>query len=543
MDIVSVNTVPFQDQIPGTSGLRKKVSVFKQPHYLENFIQSVFDCLEGFEGKTLVIGGDGRYYNSTAIQTLIRMAIANQFGRIIVGQDGILSTPATSHVIVKYGAVGGFILSASHNPGGPEGDFGIKFNTSQGAPAPQSLTDRFAKRTAEINRFWTADLPPIDLSQVGEQAFGSTIVQVIDPVADYTAYMQEIFDFDAIRDLFGRGFTMTFDAMNAVTGPYAKHIFEDLLGAKAGSVVRAKPLPDFGGLHPEPNLTYAHELVERMYVPDAPDFGAASDGDGDRYMILGRSFFLNPSDSLAILARYLDTIPFYKGKVTGVARSMPTSFAVDAVAGQKKIDLYQTPTGWKFFGNLLSAGKIALCGEESFGAGSSHLQEKDGIWAILCWLSILAKTGKTVEQLTRQMWRHDGRVFTELHNYDIADKEVAATVMKTIRDKLPTLIGSRFGDREVSEAYSFTYTDPITGEVTENQGLCVFFGPDERLVYRLSGTSSVGATLKIYLNRRVKNTDAFNRGPSEMLAELTDISQKISELKNLTGLKKPSMIT
>lgn len=543
MDIISVNTIPFQDQIPGTSGLRKKVSVFKQPHYLENFIQSVFDCLEGFEGKTLVIGGDGRYYNSTAIQTLIRMAIANQFGRIIVGRDGILSTPATSHVIVKYGAIGGFILSASHNPGGPEGDFGIKFDTAQGAPAPQSLTDQFAKRTAEINHFWITDLPLIDLSQIGEQAFGSTIVQVIDPVSDYAGYMQEIFDFDAIRNLFKQGFTMTFDAMNAVTGPYARYIFEDLLGAGSGSVVRATPLPDFGGLHPEPNLTYAKELVDRMYAPDAPDFGAASDGDGDRYMILGRSFFLNPSDSLAVLAGYLDTIPFYKGKVSGVARSMPTSFAVDAVAGRKKIDLYQTPTGWKFFGNLLSAGKIALCGEESFGAGSFHLQEKDGIWAVLCWLSVLAKTGKTVEQLTRKMWRENGRVFTQLHNYDIADKGLADTVMKTLKDKLPALVGTRFGDREVTEAFSFTYTDPITGETAENQGVCIFFGPDERLVYRLSGTSSVGATFKIYLNRRVKDADTFDLPANEVLSELTILSQKLSELKRLTGLKKPSMIT
>ena len=543
MDIISVKTEPYQGQIPGTSGLRKKVSVFKQNHYLENFIQSVFDCLDSFEGKTLVIGGDGRYYNDYAVQVLLKMAIANQFGRIIVGQNGILSTPATSHVIVKYQAMGGFILSASHNPGGPDGDFGIKFNNEHGAPAPQDLTDKFAKRTREIDHFWWADMPNVDLTQVGEQIFGSTVVQVIDSVSDYAAYMQEIFDFKKIRSLFAKGFRMTFDAMNAVTGPYAKYIFEDLLGAPQGSVMRQEPLLDFGGLHPEPNLTYATELVERMYSDQAPDFGAASDGDGDRYMILGRSFFVNPSDSLAVLAQYLETIPFYRGRVTGVARSMPTSFAVDDVAQDKGLTVYQTPTGWKFFGSLLTAGKIALCGEESFGAGSFHLQEKDGIWAVLCWLSVLAETGKSVEQIVRELWQKHGRVFALLHNYDIADKEAADTVITGLKNKLPQWPGSVVQGEKIVQAFPFAYADPVTGEKTENQGICIYFESDARIVFRLSGTNSVGATLKVYINQRICDRDKFDLVPSEVLKKWVDIAHELSELKRVTGVEKPSMIT
>ena len=543
MDITSVKTEPYQGQVPGTSGLRKKVSVFKQNHYLENFVQSVFDSLDSFEGKTLVIGGDGRYYNDHAIQILLKMAVANQFGRIIVGQNGILSTPATSYVIVKYGAMGGFILSASHNPGGPDGDFGIKFDNEHGAPAPQELTDKFAKRTQEIDHFWWADMPDVDLTRIGEQTFGSTIVQVIDSVSDYAAYMQEIFDFKRIKKLFANGFRMTFDAMNAVTGPYAKYIFENLLGAPQGSVIRQEPLMDFGGLHPEPNLTYATDLVSRMYSEQAPDFGAASDGDGDRYMILGRSFFVNPSDSLAVLAGYLDTIPFYRGKMTGVARSMPTSFAVDDVAKDKNLTVYQTPTGWKFFGSLLTAGKIALCGEESFGAGSYHLQEKDGIWAVLCWLSILAETGKSVEQIVRELWQKQGRVFALLHNYDIADKKVADGVMSGLKDKLSTLPGTMIREEKITKAFPFVYTDPITGEVADNQGLCILFESDARMVFRLSGTNSVGATLKIYINQRVKEAKKFDLPATEVLDKWVHIARELSELKRLTGVEKPSMIT
>ena len=543
MDITSVRTEPYSDQTLGTSGLRKKVSVFEQKNYIENFAQAVFDCLDGFEGKTLVIGGDGRYYNDRAIQIILRLAIANQFGRIIVGQNGLLSTPATSHVIVKYGAIGGFILSASHNPGGPTKDMGIKFDNEHGAPAPKELTDKIAVRARMIDRYWTVDLPDISLDAVGEQTFGKTVVQVISTTEDYIQYMQDIFDFGALKKLFAKGFTLRYDAMNAITGPYAVRIFEEILGAKKGSVVQATPLPDFGGLHPEPNLTYARDLVDRMYADDAPDFGAASDGDGDRYMILGKSFFVNPSDSLAVLAQYLDTIPFYKGKMTGVARSMPTSFAVDAVADDKKVAVYQTPTGWKFFGNLLTAGKIALCGEESFGAGSFHLQEKDGIWAVLCWLSVIAKTGKTPEKLVQELWKKYGRVFATLHDYDIPDKQVAEKLIQNLRNKMPALTGQEIDGATITQAYDFAYTDPVTGECIEHQGVCVCFGSDARLVFRLSGTASVGATFKIYINQRITDSKLWSQDAQTVLKSLSDISREICEIKRLTGIEKPSMIT
>lgn len=543
MDIISVKTRPYSDQTFGTSGIRKKVSVFKQENYVNNLVQSVFDCLDGFEGKTLVIGGDGRYYNHQALQDIVRLAIANQFGRIIVGQDGLLSTPATSHVIVKYGAIGGFILSASHNPGGPDGDFGIKYDNENGAPAPQELTNRIMLRAKEIDRFWSVDIPEIDFSKIGEQTFGQTVLQIIDSTEDYISYMQSIFNFSKLKKLFKSGFKMTFDAMNAVTGPYAIRIFEEILGAEKGTVVNGKPLPNFGGLHPEPNLTYAKELVDLMYSDKAPDFGAASDGDGDRYMIMGKSFFIHPSDGLAILTQYLDTIPFYHGKVNGVARSLPTSFAVDDVAGEMGINVYQTPTGWKFFGNLITAGKIAICGEESFGAGSLHLQEKDGIWAILCWLSILAETGKTVEELAKDLWQRHGRVFALLYDYSGLDKQVANDMMNAIRDKLPSLLGTEICGEKIEKAYVFSYHDPVTDEVAENQGICIHFDENTRLVMRLSGTSSVGATFKVYMNKRIRNSSEFMKNPQEVLKNVSDISLEISELKRLTGIEKPSIMT
>ena len=543
MDIISVKTRPYSDQTFGTSGIRKKVSVFKQENYVNNLIQSVFDCLDGFEGKTLVIGGDGRYYNHQALQDIVRLAIANQFGRIIVGQDGILSTPATSHVIVKYNAIGGFILSASHNPGGPDGDFGIKYDNENGAPAPQELTNRIMARTKEIDRYWSVDIPEIDFSQIGEQTFGQTILQVISSTEDYVSYMQSIFNFPKLKRLLNSGFTMNFNAMNAVTGPYAIRIFEEILGAPKGTVVNAKPLPNFGGLHPEPNLTYAKELVNLMYSDDSPDFGVACDGDGDRYMVMGKSFFMHPSDSLAILTQYLDIIPFYKGKVNGVARSLPTSFAVDDVAKDKGIDLYQTPTGWKFFGNLITAGKIAICGEESFGTGSFHLQEKDGIWAILCWLSILAETGKSVEELAKELWQKNGRVFSLLYDYSGLDKDTANKMMLGVQDKLSSLIGTEIQGEKITQAYTFTYHDPVTDEIAENQGICIYFGDDTRLVMRLSGTSSVGATFKVYMNKRVQDPIEWSKNCEGVLKTLSDISLEISELKLLTGVEKPSMMT
>ena len=402
MDIFAVSTQPYSDQNFGTSGLRKKVSVFQQEHYVENAVQSIFDCLSDFEGKTLIIGGDGRYYNSHVIQIIIKMAIANQFGHIIVGQNGLLSTPAVSHLIQKRKAFGALILTASHNPGGKEGDFGIKYNISTGAPAPASLGDAFSERCKKIDRYWMVQTPDIDLSKQSEQTIGSTLIDVIDPVIDYASYIQEIFDFEAIKTLFQKGFKFTFDAMNAVTGPYAKYIFEDLLGAPKGSVIHGIPLPDFGGLHPEPNLVYAKDLVDLAYSKNAPDLCAASDGDGDRYMILGKSFFVNPADSLAILAQFMEKIPFYKDRFYGAARSMPTASALDEICQSFKKPCYQTPTGWKFFGSLLENKKISLCGEESFGAGSFHVMEKDGIWAILFWLNILAITKKTPEKIKNQ---------------------------------------------------------------------------------------------------------------------------------------------
>lgn len=543
MEITAVKTTPYQDQIPGTSGLRKKVSVVKQKYYVENFVQAVFDCLDGFEGKTLVVGGDGRYYNDHAVQSILKLAIANQCGRVIVGQNGLLSTPASSHIIVKYQAVGGFILSASHNPGGPNGDFGIKYDNEHGAPAPREMTDRFAARAKTIDHFWSVDIPDIDLSVIGEQVFGQTTIQVIDPVDDYVAYMRQIFDFKKIQSLFDRGFTMVYDAMNAVTGPYAVRIFEDIFGQPKGTVRHAVPLPDFGGLHPEPNLTHAHDLVNLMYTDNAPDFAAASDGDGDRYMILGRSFFLNPSDSLAVLTKYLKSIPYYATKMTGVARSMPTSFAADFVAAAEGIALYQTPTGWKFFGNLLTAKKIALCGEESFGAGSCHLQEKDGIWAILCWLNILAQTHKNVEEITTDMWKKHGRVFAMLQSYEGIDKQVADTLMSDLKTRLNTLSGMVFKGQKITAATSFAYTDPVTQELTDNQGICLSFGPDARIVFRLSGTGSSGATLRVYLNKRVQDATLFTHTPSDILSDLADISRDVCHLKQLTGFEQPNMIT
>ncbi len=543
MEITAVKTTPYQDQIPGTSGLRKKVSVVKQKYYVENFVQAVFDCLDGFEGKTLVVGGDGRYYNDHAVQSILKLAIANQCGRVIVGQNGLLSTPASSHIIVKYQAVGGFILSASHNPGGPNGDFGIKYDNEHGAPAPREMTDRFAARAKTIDHFWSVDIPDIDLSVIGEQVFGQTTIQVIDPVDDYVAYMRQIFDFKKIQSLFDGGFTMVYDAMNAVTGPYAVRIFEDIFGQPKGTVRHAVPLPDFGGLHPEPNLTHAHDLVNLMYTDNAPDFAAASDGDGDRYMILGRSFFLNPSDSLAILTKYLKSIPYYATKMTGVARSMPTSFAADFVAAAEGIALYQTPTGWKFFGNLLTAKKIALCGEESFGAGSCHLQEKDGIWAILCWLNILAQTHKNVEEITTDMWKKHGRVFAMLQSYEGIDKQAADTLMSDLKTRLNTLSGMVFKGQKITAATSFAYTDPVTQELTDNQGICLSFGPDARIVFRLSGTGSSGATLRVYLNKRVQDATLFTHTPSDILSDLADISRDVCHLKQLTGFEQPNMIT
>ncbi|MGN1063308.1 MAG: alpha-D-glucose phosphate-specific phosphoglucomutase [Alphaproteobacteria bacterium] len=543
MDIKAIKTKPFVDQKTGTSGLRKKVSVFRQNGYVENFVQSVFDCLEGFEGKTLIIGGDGRYYNDKAIQTIIKMAIANQFGRIIVGQNGLLSTPAASHLINKYEAFGGLILSASHNPGGPDGDFGIKFNTAAGGSAPESLMQQINARTKIIDRYWMVDIKDIDLSQVGVQQIDAVTIEVVDSVADYVEYMQEIFDFDLLRKYFKKGIKFVFDAMNAVTGPYAKKIFEDLLGAPTGSVIHAVPMPDFGGLHPEPNLVHAKHLVDMAFSDGGPDFAAASDGDGDRYMILGRNFFLNPSDSLAVLARYLEQIPFYKGRMYGVARSMPTSFAVDSVARSMGLDCYATPTGWKYFGSLLDSGKISLCGEESFGAGSLHLHEKDGIWAILAWLSILAQTGKSVAEIMHEHWSTYGRVYCSTHNYEGLDADEANTFMHTLSEKTKTLAGQSVGSLQVEQAGLFTYTDPVTGIPEELEVVEITFTNRSRIIARLSGTGSTGATLRVYFNKEVTDKEALNADVQETLSDVIGAFLEISEIKRLLGREAPTIIT
>lgn len=542
MDIRTVKTQPYSDQICGTSGLRKKVTVFKQPNYLENFVQSLFNSLEGFEGKTLIIGGDGRYFNNQAIQSIIKLAIANQFGRLIIGQNGILSTPAASHLIVKKQAFGGIILSASHNPGGPDGDFGIKFDTADGAPAPQSITDKITEQTKIIDHYWTADIPDVKLSEIGEQLIGMTIVEVVDPVKDYADYMQEIFDFDTIRSLFKTGFKMSYDALNAVTGPYAIRIFEELLGAGPGTVVNGIPLPDFGGKHPEPNLTYAKHFVDKMYQEDAPDFGAASDGDGDRYMILGKKFFISPSDSLAVIAEYMETVLFYYGRFYGIARSMPTADAVDFVAKSKNLPIYATPTGWKFFSSLLNAHKISLCGEESFGTGSFHLCEKDGIWAILFWLHILALTKKSVSELAHELWMTYGRVFASTQSYEGLEIEPTEEMLKKLEEKLPTLIGKTIKGHTVKEAFSFEYTDPITQDKAHKQGLCIQF-EKARIFTRLSGTGSSGATLRVYYAQHITDASLFDEEPLYILKNLIDAAEEIIQIKTYTGQDKPTVIT
>ena len=534
MDIFAVPTKPYSDQTFGTSGLRKKVSVFGQEHYLENAVQSIFDCLDNFEGKTLIIGGDGRYYNNHALQVIIKMAIANQFGHIIVGQNGLLSTPAVSHLIQKRGAFGAIILTASHNPGGKEGDFGIKYNISTGAPAPATLGENFSKRCACIDRYWTCKIPDIDLSKQSEMNIFSTLIEIIDPVIDYAEYCQEIFDFEAIKNLFSAGFKMTFDAMNAVTGPYAKYLFEEKLGAAPGTVIHGTPLPDFGGLHPEPNLVYAKDLVDLAYSEEAPDLCAASDGDGDRYMILGKSFFVTPADSLAIFAEYMEKIPFYKDKFYGAARSMPTAAALDAVCQKKKKECYQTPTGWKFFGNLLESKKISLCGEESFGAGSFHVMEKDGLWAILFWLNILALTKEIPQKIIQKLWKKYGRFYAKTYSYHTNCEQDVDHLIDALSSKIPTLPGKKINTFTVQNISFFDYTDPVTNEKTTNQGIIINLSDDARIFVRKSGTSSSGATLKAYLSQKSKT---LNSDPNLFLTDLEKTMQDLLQIQKYLGNK------
>ena len=534
----TISTKPFDGQKPGTSGLRKKVVVFSQPHYAENFIQSVFDALEGYQGKTLVIGGDGRYYNSNVIVTAIQMAAANGFGRVMVGRDGLLSTPAASNIIRQYKAFGGLILSASHNPGGPDGDFGIKYNTGNGGPAPEKITDAIYARTKTIDRY-LIETGTIDLSRIGSSKLGGMTVEVIDPVDDYAKLMQQLFDFDAIAAMFKSGFNMKFDGMGAITGPYGTHILEGLLGAKAGTVMNGTPLPDFGGHHPDPNLVHAKELVDLVMAKSGPEFGAASDGDGDRNLIIGRGMYVTPSDSLAIIAANARLAPGYVKGIAGVARSMPTSCAADRVAAKLKINAYETPTGWKFFGNLLDAGLVTVCGEESFGTGSNHVREKDGLWAVLMWLSILARRKETVHDIVTKHWREYGRNFYTRHDYEEVDSEAANTLVKNLRDALPKLVGQH----GISKADDFSYDDPIDASSTKNQGIRLIFENGSRIIYRLSGTGTAGATLRIYIERYEADVNKHNIETQTALASLIKLARDIPGIAAQTGRATPTVIT
>lgn len=544
MSIKTISTQPFTDQKPGTSGLRKQVPVFQQPHYLENFIQSIFDSLEDFQGKTLVLGGDGRYYNRPAIQTILKIAAANGVGRTLVGQGGILSTPAASCIIRKNGAFGGIVLSASHNPGGPEGDFGVKYNVSNGGPAPEKVTSAIYDRSKTIDRYTILEAADLNLDQLGSFKLGDMSVEVINSVADYAELMESLFDFNVIRNYLSSGqFRMCMDSLHAVTGPYAKELFETRLGAPAGTVQNGVPLEDFGGGHPDPNLVYAHDLVEILYGDNAPDFGAASDGDGDRNMILGNHFFVTPSDSLAVLAANATLVPGYKDGLAGIARSMPTSEAPDRVAEKLGIDCYETPTGWKFFGNLLDAGKATLCGEESFGTGSNHVREKDGLWAVLFWLNILAVKQKSVEEIVQEHWQTYGRNYYSRHDYEGVETEPANTLMENLRSLVPTLQGKQYGNYEVKYADDFSYTDPIDRSVAAKQGIRIGFTDGSRIVFRLSGTGTQGATLRVYLERYEPDSKAHHQDPQEALASLIQLADEIAQIKALTGREKPTVIT
>ncbi|MBK9161609.1 MAG: alpha-D-glucose phosphate-specific phosphoglucomutase [Nitrosomonadales bacterium] len=543
MQVQIVATTSFNDQKPGTSGLRKRVPVFQQPNYLENFVQAIFDSISPPQGATLVVGGDGRYYNREAIQVILRMAAANGFGRVLVGKGGILSTPAASCVIRKYQTFGGIILSASHNPGGPDGDFGIKYNGNNGGPATETVTEAIFAVSKTIAQYRIIDAPDVDLDTPGECKVGDMRVSVIDPVGDYAELMESLFDFGEIRALLAGGFRIKFDAMHAVTGPYAREILVNRLGAPADSVMNAEPLPDFGNGHPDPNLTYAHELVEIVYGDNAPDFGAASDGDGDRNMILGKRFFVTPSDSLAILAANAKLAPGYKQGLAGIARSMPTSAAADRVAKDLGIACYETPTGWKFFGNLMDAGKVTLCGEESFGTGSDHVREKDGLWAVLFWLNVVAARKQPVEDIVREHWAKYGRNVYSRHDYEAIPTGAANGVMKLLKDSFGSLPGSKFGSYTVDLCDDFSYTDPVDGSVSTGQGIRIIFTDGSRIVFRLSGTGTEGATLRIYLEAYEPDVGKHHLDAQEALGELIGIALQLSELRQRTGREAPTVIT
>lgn len=549
--MASCNTIathPFGDQNPGTSGLRKKVRVFQQAHYLENFVQSIFNSIasgdETFSDKTLVVGGDGRFYNSEALQTIVKMAAANGFNRVVAGQNGLLSTPAASCIIRKYQAFGGIILSASHNPGGPDADFGIKFNAANGGPANEELTDAIFQQSREIEQYHILESADIDLGRTGNQQLGDMHIEVIDPVTDYAELMEQLFDFQRIRELLtGGSFRLQFDAMNAVTGPYAHRILEQQLGALQGSVLRGQPLQDFGGEHPDPNLAHAPDLLRRLSGSDAADFGAASDGDGDRNMILGANFYVTPSDSLAVLVANASLVPGYSGGLSGVARSMPTSQAVDRVAAGLDIPCFEAPTGWKFFGNLLDAGKITLCGEESFGTGSDHVREKDGLWAVLFWLNILAVRGESVADIVQQHWRQYGRDYYTRHDYEAVASEAAQSLIEALRQQINALTGQRFGNYEIELADDFSYTDPVDGSTSQQQGLRILLRGGSRIIYRLSGTGTEGATLRVYIEGHEPDPERQSEDPQIALGELISLAGQLAEIEHYTGRSSPDVVT
>jgi len=543
MAIQIVPTNPIPGQRPGTSGLRKKVAVFRQHQYLENFVQSVFDTLGDLSGKALVLGGDGRFHNRAAVHTILRMAAANGVARVLVGRGGLLSTPAVSCVIRKHEALGGIILSASHNPGGPDGDFGIKYNIGNGGPAPEGVTEAIYQRTTAIAQYRISDDPDVDIDAIGRHYMEGMQVEVIDPVEDYADMLEGLFDFDAIRKLFAGGFRMCFDGMSAISGPYAHAILEGRLGAPAGTVINGTPLEDFGGLHPDPNPVNAAQLIELMAGPDAPDFGAASDGDADRNMIVGRDFAVTPSDSLAILAANAQLVPGYRGGIAGIARSMPTSRAADRVAEALGIKLYETPTGWKYFGNLLDAGLATLCGEESYGTGSNHIREKDGVWAVLFWLNLLAVTGKSVQQIVTEHWARFGRNYYSRHDYEAIETHAAQVLMDDLRVKLANLAGQEMNLYTVDYADDFEYTDPVDGSQSAQQGIRIVMTDGSRIVYRLSGTGTEGATLRIYLERYEADPALHNIPTQQALAPLIAIADSVASIALNTGRSNPTVIT
>ena len=543
MTIQTVATTPFAGQRPGTSGLRKKVTEFQQPGYLENFVESIFLTLGEGACRHLVVGGDGRYFNRDAIQTILRMAAAHGVERVLVGQGGILSTPAVSCVIRKHGAQGGIVLSASHNPGGPDGDFGIKYNIDNGGPAPEKITDAIFAHTQTVTQYRISDAAAVDLDVLGTTQLENMVIEVIDPVADYAELMKDLFDFDAIRGLFASGFRMRFDAMHAVAGPYATTILEGILGAPAGTVVNGVPSENFGGGHPDPNPVNAHELIAAMAAPDAPDFGAASDGDGDRNMIVGRGIAVTPSDSLAIIAANATVAPGYAGGIKGIARSMPTSMAADRVAEALGIDCFETPTGWKYFGNLMDAGLVTLCGEESYGTGSFHIREKDGVWAVLFWLNLLAVRGETVEQLLAAHWARFGRNYYSRHDYEAVDAGAAGAMMDALRARLPELAGQTLAGHQIALADDFAYTDPVDGSVSTKQGIRIIMADGSRIVFRLSGTGTEGATVRVYLERYEADPAHHNLDTQAALQGLIDLADSLSDLRQRTGRSEPTVVT